>query len=110
MIIEFDNTKLAKQFSDEKNIKRAFGGLAKGIVARLADLDAAENLADLRNLPAAHCHELKENLAGFFAVKISPNFRLVFYPTQQPPPKLADGGIDWCAIDAITSVEINDYH
>lgn len=110
MTIEFDSNKLAKQFSDEKNIKRAFGELAKGIVARLADLDAAGALADMRRLPAAHCHELKEDFAGCFAVKISPNFRLIFRPTQQPPPKLSDGGIDWSAIDAITILQIDDYH
>lgn len=110
MTIEFDNNKLAKQFSDEKNIKRAFGELARGIVARLADLYAAETLADMRMLPAAQCHELKGDFAGCFAIKINPNFRLIFRPTQQPPPKLSDGGIDWSAIDAIIILSIDDYH
>lgn len=110
MTIDFDNNKLAKQFSDEKAIKRAYGDMAKGIIARFADLQAAETLADMRMLPAAQCHELKGDFAGYFAVKISPNYRLIFYPTKQPPPKLADDGIDWAAIDSITIISISDYH
>jgi plasmid maintenance system killer protein len=111
MLIDFDSNKLAKKFSDAKSIQKAFGNMAKGIIARLADLEAAETLADMRTLPAAYCHELTGDYAGYFAVKISPNYRLVFYPTQQPPPKLADGtSIDWSQIDAITITEITDYH
>ncbi len=110
MTIEFDNNKLAKQFADEKSLKKAFGEKAKGIIARLADLDAADTLKDMRFLPAAQCHELKGELAGYFAVKINPNFRLIFYPTQQPPPILEDGGIDWLAVDAVTITAVIDYH
>ncbi|MEI6408990.1 MAG: type II toxin-antitoxin system RelE/ParE family toxin [Bacteroidota bacterium] len=110
MEINFDSKKLAKQFADAKAIKREFGDMAKGIIARLADLEAVEILADMRTLPAAQCHELTGAYLGYFAVKISPNYRLIFYPTQQPPPKLKDGGIDWSAIDAITITEITDYH
>jgi len=111
MFIEFDSKKLAKQFSDAKSIQKTFGDMSKGILARLADLEAAETLADMRTLPAAHCHELTGNYNGYFAVKISPNYRLIFYPTQQPPPTLADGkSVDWSQIDAITITEITDYH
>jgi plasmid maintenance system killer protein len=110
MVVEFDTKKLAKELSDPKVIKRKYGDLAKGIIARLADLEAAETLADLRTLPAAQCHELSGDRAGYFAVKISPNYRLIFLPSQQPPPKLEDGGIDWTAIDAVVITEITDYH
>lgn len=111
MLIDFDSQKLVKKFSDAKSIQKAFGDMAKGILARLAELEAAETLADMRTLPAANCHELTGKYAGCFAVKISPNYRLVFYPTQQPPPKLADGtSIDWSQVDAITITEITDYH
>lgn len=111
MLLDFDSKKLAKKFSDTKSIQKAFGNMAKGIIARLADLEAAETLADMRTLPAAHCHELTGDYTGYFAVRISPNYRLIFYPTQQPPPKLVDGtSIDWSQIDAITITEITDYH
>jgi len=111
MTIDFDSNKLAKQFSDAKSIKKAFGEMAKGILARLADLDAADTLADMRALPAAHCHELTGDYTGYFSVKVSPNYRLIFYPTQQPPPTLPDGkGIDWSQIEAITITEVADYH
>lgn len=111
MLVEFDSQKLAKKFSDAKSIQKAFGNMAKGILARLADLEAAETLADMRTLPAAYCHELTGDYVGCFAVKISPNYRLVFYPTKQPPPRLADGiSIDWSQIDAITITEVTDYH
>ena len=110
MTIEFGSTKLAKQFVDAKIIQREFGHMAKAILARMADLEGAKTLEDIRTLPAAQCHELKGNYAGYFGVKISPNYRLIFSPTQQPPPTLEDGGIDWSAIDAITITEIIDYH
>jgi plasmid maintenance system killer protein len=110
MGIEFDTKKLAKELSDPKTIKRKYGDLAKAIMARLADLEAVETLADLHTLPAAQCHELNGDRAGYFAVKISPNYRLIFFPAQQPPPKQEDGGIDCSAIDAIVIAEITDYH
>lgn len=110
MYIEFDTPKLAKQLDNPKAILRAFGESSKAIIARLSELDAAVSLADMRTLPAAHCHALSGGYSGCFAVKISPNYRIIFRPTQQPPPKLEDGGIDWSAIDAITIMEITDYH
>ena len=84
--------------------------MANAIIDRLAEFDAAESLADMRYLVSAQCHELKGSLLGYFAVKISPNYRLIFSPTQQPPPSLDDGGIDWSAVHSITILKIEDYH
>jgi plasmid maintenance system killer protein len=110
MVVEFGTKKLGKELSDPKAIKRKYGDLAKGIITRLADLEAVETLAEMHTLPAAQCHELTGDRAGYFAVKVSPNYRLIFLPYQQPPPKLEDGGIDLWAIQAIVITEITDYH
>jgi len=44
--------------------------MAEKIQQRLAELQAAEMLADMRDLPAAYCHELAGNFAGMLAVNV----------------------------------------
>ena len=56
------------------------------------------------------CHELREDRAGQLAVDVTKNLRLIFRPTEDPPPAKDDGGLDWKAVTAITILEVADYH
>ena len=45
-----------------------------------------------------------------YAVDLVHLHRLVFQPSHDPVPRLADGGIDVGHVTAITIVEVIDYH
>jgi hypothetical protein len=36
--------------------------------------------------------------------------RLVFEPTDKPPPSLLSGGIDWQQVNSVRLLEIGDTH
>lgn len=67
-------------------------------------------LDEMRNLPAARCHELKGNRAGSLAVRLHGGWRVVFKPDHDPPPQREDGGLEWREITDIRITGITDYH
>lgn len=80
---------------------------ARKLRARLDDLESAANAQEL---PAGRPHPLKGARAGQFSLSLSGGHRLVFAPSQQPPPERDGGGIDWGSVDDVTIVFIGDYH
>jgi proteic killer suppression protein len=110
MEVFFETEKLAKQLGQDKNRVKAFGPEgAKRIDLRLQQLGAARSLEDMKALPG-RCHELTGDLRGHLAVDVHQPYRLIFRPTDNPPPMKPDGGLDWTAVDSITVTEITDYH
>lgn len=110
MEVYFDTEKLAKQLGQDRNRVRAFGREgAKRLDLRLQQLGAARSLEDMRTLPG-RCHELTGDFRGHLAVDVHQPHRLIFRPAESPPPKKADGGLDWTAIDSIIITGITDYH
>lgn len=91
-------------------MQKAYGQMAKKIVQRMKELKSAKNLAIMRTIPAAKCHELTQNRKGQLAVTVSGNYRLIFSPDHDPVPTKADGGMDWDSITIIEITEIEDYH
>jgi proteic killer suppression protein len=108
--ITFNTKKLEKQLTNPSQTARTYGTNAKKILQRIADLSAASNLADMRFILAARCHELTGNRAGELAVDIIKNDRIVFIPNHYPPPLKEDGGLDWSLVTAITITFVGDYH
>jgi len=100
--------------NDESKLKQKYKGnprRSKLIRARLDELADAGNLAAMRFLPQAYCHELKGNRAGQLAVKLDQGYRMVFEPANSPVPKKKDGGLDWSRVTAIRILELSeDYH
>jgi len=83
---------------------------ARKIQLRLAQLSAAEQLEDLRNLPG-RCHELKGNKRGQLSLDLDHPYRLIFKPADNPPAiKDDDGGIDWKRVKKITILGVEDTH
>ena len=111
MEISFQSKKLAKVCCSAKELQAKHGKrMAEKIQQRLAELQAVETLADMRELPAAHCHELSANFAGMLAVYLIHPDRLVFSPDHDPRPELPDGGLDWQKVTKIVIEGIGDYH
>ena len=76
----------------------------------MQEFKAAENLAVIKKIPAARCHQLTGDHDGELAVDISKNYRLVFEAYHDPLPKKTDGGLDWKQVTVIRILRIEDYH
>ena len=110
MVIEFRTDKLRRQCLLEREMVKAWGPeRASRLRRRLADLDAAESLADMRALPG-RTHELREDRAGQLAIDLDGPFRLIFEVADEPVPRRADGGLEWSGVRSIRIVSIEDYH
>lgn len=111
MEIIFRSSKLQKPCSSERESNRKWGAEnARKVRQRLADLEAAEILADISALSPARCHELQGDRAGQFAVDLRHPFRLIFEPAQDPVPRKEDGGIDLQKVTKIRILNVEDYH
>ena len=75
---------------------RRFQGFADQASRRMAILDAAMSLDDLRGLPSNRLEALRGDRAGQFSIRINDQWRLCFeWPSGTPGP---------------ANVEIVDYH
>jgi proteic killer suppression protein len=109
MKIEFSDVKAAELFNTEKKLKGRYGAeLAKAIMKRLADVDAAACLDDMRNLPGKW-HELAGDYSGCVACRLSGNWRLILKPAP-PAPRKPDGGLNWKEVTALIVEDVKDYH
>ncbi len=110
MILSFASRKLAKQLSDETQIRRAFGDRGRRLMMRLDVLRAASCLADVPHTPPIRRHTLSGQWAGHYAVDITGNWRLIFRPAAASLPTDPGGASDLAGITAIEIVAIEDYH
>lgn len=110
MEISYKNRKLEKQLTDPREMSKSFGQLARKVNQRLKELTDADNLAIMRTIPAARCHELSGDHNGELAVDVSGNYRMIFEPNHDPIPKKDDGGLKWEEVTKIQINEIEDYH
>jgi proteic killer suppression protein len=110
MEIQFATKKIMKVFNDEHELARTYGSLSKKIKLRMNVLRNAPNLAFVPIVPPDRCHMLKAERAGQFAVDLIHPYRLVFKPSEYPPPITRDGNIDKEKVVSITIIEVVDYH
>ncbi len=110
MEISYKSRKLEKQLTDPREMAKSFGQLARKVNQRLKDLTDADNLAIMKTIPAARCHELTGDRKGELAVDVSGNYRMIFEPFHEPIPKKEDGGLNWEDVIKIQINEIEDYH
>ena len=80
---------------------------AKRLKVRLAELRAVNNVSQLQQ---GRPHALSEDRAGQYSVDLDGPKRLLFVPTDQPPPTLPSGGIDWKQVSSVRLLEIGDTH
>lgn len=110
MRVEFLDARLKKACEDKAARQRQFQKAAADKLAlRLDDLAAAANLDVMRSLPG-NWEELTGDRKGQFSCRLDKKLRLVIRPTKQPPPVKPDGGVEWSAVDAVTVLEVVNYH
>ena len=111
MYLSFKTDKLRKEFEDERALSRNRGSLqAKAIMTRLAQLEAADNLAQLHPPQPGHFHELTADKAGWLACRLDGNYRLIFEVADEPVAALEAGGLDWGKVTRVRVVGVIDYH
>jgi plasmid maintenance system killer protein len=110
VILSYKSRKLERQLTDPKEMMKAFGQQARKVNQRLKELTDADNLAVMRTIAAARCHELTGDRKGELTVDISPNYRMIFEPNHDPIPRKADGGLKWEEVTKIQINEIEDPH
>ncbi len=110
MELRYKTRKLERNLTIPKELIKNFGQLARKVNQRIKELMDADNLAVMRTLPAARCHELTGDHKGKLAVDISRNYRLIFEPNHDPVPQKDDGGLNWNEVTKIQINEIIDYH
>lgn len=81
MNIEFKSSKLEKELRDFNSASKSYGNdIARKIIKRLYEIQAANTLNDLNRLPPTRCHRLKGNLKLYLAVDLKQPHRLIFIP------------------------------
>lgn len=91
-------------------MERTWGSArATKIRLQLDALAAAETLEDLRYAPG-RLHELTGDRKGQLAFDLDGPYRLIFEPAEEPVPRKDDGGLDWSCIEAVTVLDVEDYH
>lgn len=118
MKIHYQNRKLEKILTSEKEIKRKFGNLARSIMRRLYELEVAyENLGEIPHNPPQRFHDLtnyfyskQKSGIQFFSIDVSPNYRIVFHAIPEDIPKNEHGKWVLEEIEEILIVGIEDTH
>jgi plasmid maintenance system killer protein len=107
----FRSAKFAKTCSTQAAMVRTFGpATARRLEARLAELEAATVLEDLRTLPQARAHELTGDRDEQISLDLDHPRRLVITVANDPIPRKSDGGLDWTAITSVVVEEVADTH
>jgi plasmid maintenance system killer protein len=111
VIILFANSKLQKEFSDDKKLKQTRGDQrAKLIRQRLSELKAANTLADMWKLPAARCHELKKNLKGHISLDLDGPYRVIVQPSGDDVQHRDDGSLVHESVAVVIVEGVRDTH
>jgi len=110
MELSYKNNKLIKSLTTDKGLAKSYGHLAKKIKQRINQLESADNLATIQQLPALRLHEHIGKGKGTWSIDVHQNWRILFEIDHDPIPKLADGGVDLKAVTIICIEEITDPH
>jgi toxin HigB-1 len=110
MKLLYKNNKLEKSFNTDKGLAKSYGTLAKKIKQRRQQLESAENLGVIAQLPALRLHQYHGDRKGTWSIDIHQNWRILFEIDQNPIPTVKDGGIDLQAITIICIESVEDPH
>jgi proteic killer suppression protein len=80
---------------------------AKKLRARLADLQAAANMTQVKR---GRPHLLEGRFKGCIALDLDGGKRLVLEAANEPNPRRDDESIDWSRVTTVRIVFIGDYH
>ena len=108
MQITYASKTVQRLCEEDKHQRKQLGEKrAKRLKNRLAEFRAVENVSQLW---LGRPHALTADRTGQYSVDLDGPMRLLFVPTDQPPPTLPSGGIDWKQVSSVRLLEIGDTH
>ena len=108
MQITYASKTIQRLCEEDKHQRKELGKKrAERLKNRLSELRAVENVSQLQ---LGRPHALTADRAGQYSVVLDGPMRLLFEPTDQPPPTLPSGGIDWQQVCSVRLLEIGDTH
>jgi plasmid maintenance system killer protein len=84
--------------------------MARRLMLRLQQLEAALNLAEMALLKQGRLHELAGDREGQLSLDLVHPMRLILIPDHEPIPRLPEGGLALASITAVLIFEIIDTH
>ena len=109
MYIIFKSNKLKKCCEDINLATKEWGlEIAKKIIQRLNEIQAAECLSDLTTVPPTRFHPLEGNREGQYAVDVKHPFRLIFCGVDGNDKKYNCSNKS--KITRVKILEVKDYH
>lgn len=113
--ILFASASLQREFEKEKKLRAKHGAKRAGLIMRrLAELQGAGCLEDLRNLPGPRLHQHRRprgQAKAVFSVDLDHPYRLLLEAAHDPEPTIpGGGGVDWSRVTRITILEVCDPH
>lgn len=79
MQVEFRTKALRKQYEKGSHAIRAYGQMiGRRYIQRINIMKSATDIEQLQTLPVIHCHPLKKNRKGDWAIKLADRARLIF--------------------------------
>jgi proteic killer suppression protein len=90
--------------TNERLRKSKHGNIADSIGNRLAEFEAANSLEEIPMTPPPRRHKLSGNMANYWSVDVSKNYRIIFEPYGTWSEH------DLSSITKIKILQICDYH
>lgn len=108
--VDWAERKLRKAQTSDSAGQRLLGDERwSALKRRIRTLESADTLADLHGLPG-NFHPLGVDRAGEWSANLSPNWRVIFEPAEDPLPTLTDGGLDLTSVRYVRVLRVEDYH
>ncbi len=110
MEITYKNNKLKKQLTNDTEMMKAFGKIAKKVKQRMNELTSADNLYIISKIPPLRLHQYIGNRQGTWSIDIQENWRICFEINEEPIPKLEDDSVDLKSVFNIKITSVEDPH
>jgi len=108
--LSYKNNKLEQSLTEDKNIIKSYGALAKKIKLRIEQIKAADDLSIVAKIPVLRLHPYKGDRLGEWSIDIQENWRICFEIDQDPIPTLDDGGVNLNKVTTIKILSVEDPH
>jgi hypothetical protein len=106
MDISYYSRKMQRVCSDARAMSDTWGtAVARKLMLRLTEMEAAVSLDDLRRLPQTRC-QLLELARGRLAVFLTDPRRLIFDVDHDPLPTRAGESLDWALVTRVRVLEV----
>lgn len=102
MDVFYEDRRLEKLCTDEREMRRRRADIAGRLRLRIKALETAESVGELpKHDPLGKWHSLDANLGGLWSGKLSANYRLLIRP---------EGSTEPLSAVSVTVIDIDDYH